>query len=55
MIKQCKNCGLNAHLHKSENGWYVQCTFCGRITDKYYNDPADAVKEWNKWADEVKE
>jgi len=49
-IKPCRNCGWSATLyHEKGFGWCVQCENCGRITDEYYDNPADAIKEWNRW------
>ncbi len=47
-IKQCPRCGWIANAYYEKDfGWCVQCENCGRMTDKYYTNRADAVKEWN--------
>ncbi len=47
-IKQCPRCGWIAEVHREKDfGWCVQCDNCGRMTDEYYTNREDAVKEWN--------
>lgn len=47
-IQKCPYCGWIAEAHREKDcGWFVQCDNCGRMTDEYYTNREDAVKEWN--------
>ena len=50
-LRRCGLCG-NEHvrLEKSPNGlWYVACDryACNREVDRYYEEPDEAVYQWN--------